>query len=142
MRSEISAMLADVYRWASSRTDVRGLALVGSYASGKARLDSDVDLVIVTDDPDAYRNPDWTQGAVGRRVIVETYGEQFGNVCSTFVKLAEGPEIEFTFAGRSWASSDPPAPEVCRIVCAGIAILYDPLGELLALRKACGARLE
>jgi Nucleotidyltransferase domain len=87
------------------------LALVGSQASGKARDDSDVDLVIVADTPGAYQNADWLQSAVGQRAIVATCGQPFGNVRSLFVTLAEGPEIEFTFAERSWLKTDPLAPE-------------------------------
>ena len=49
-----------------------------------------------------------------------TRRERFGNVWSLFVTLAEGPEIEFTFAERSWVKTDPPAPEVCRIVRDGV----------------------
>ena len=138
MRPEVSAILADVCRWARSRSDILGVALVGSHASGRARDDSDVDLVIVTDTPGAYQNADWVRSAVGQRAIVGTRRERFGNVWSLFVTLPEGPEIEFTFAERSWVKTDPPAPEVCRIVRAGVAILHDPLGDLLALCKACG----
>jgi hypothetical protein len=67
-----------------------------------------------------------------------TRQERFGNVWSLFVTLAEGPEIEFTFAERSWAKADPPAPEVCRVLRDGIVVLHDPHGELLALSRACG----
>ena len=34
--------------WARTQTDVQGLALVGSYAYGRPRMASDVDLVLVT----------------------------------------------------------------------------------------------
>jgi hypothetical protein len=142
MVHEISAILADVSRWARSRSDVRGLAVVGSYASGKARPDSDVDLVIVTDDPAAYGNAVWMHQAVGRCAVTESRRERFGNVWSTFVTLAQGPEIEFTFAEPSWAKADPPAAEVCDIVRGGIVILHDPHGELRALCSACGAKLR
>jgi predicted nucleotidyltransferase len=137
MRPEVSAILADVCRWARSRSDIRGLALVGSHAAGRPRDDSDVDLIVVTDAAGAYQNADWVQSAVGQRAIVATRGQRFGNVWSLFVTLADGPEIEFTFAERSWARADPPAPEVCRIVRDGVAVLHDPRGELLALCKAC-----
>lgn len=88
VRPEVSAILADVCRWARSRSDILGVALVGSHASGRAGEESDVDLAIVTD---------------------------------------------------TWVKTDPPAPEVCRIVRNGIVILYDPHRELLALSSACGA---
>jgi nucleotidyltransferase-like protein len=140
MPPDISAILTDTRRWARSRSDIRALALVGSYASGNARPDSDIDLVIVADAPDTYQTADWVQSAVGQRGVLGAQLEQFGNVWSMFVALAEGPEIEFTFAQRSWVRTDPPAAEVCRIVRGGIVILYDPHGELIALCDACGVR--
>jgi predicted nucleotidyltransferase len=140
MPPEISAVLADFCRWARPRSDIRGMALVGSQASGRAGAQSDVDLVIVADAPDAYQNTGWLQSATAQRAVLETRSERFGNVWSLFVALAEGPEIEFTFAGRSWVNTDPPAAEVCRIVCDGVVILHDPHRELLTLCSACGAR--
>jgi hypothetical protein len=140
MRPEIAAILTDVSRWVRARQDVHGLLLVGSYPSGKARLDSDVDLVIVADAPKAYENADWVQAAVGQRPIRRTQGERFGNVWSLFAMLADGPEIEFSFAEPSWLKADPPAPEVCRIVCTGVVVLHDPHGQLLALCQACGVK--
>jgi len=140
MSPEISAILADVRRWAAARPDIRAMALVGSQASGHARPDSDVDLVIVADAPDAYRNTGWVKPALAQRAVVGTRWEPFGNVWSLFVALAEGPEIEFTFTERSWVRMDPPAAEVCRILCGGVLILHDPHRELLTLCSACGAR--
>ena len=40
--------------WASEQPDVQGIALVGSYARDAAREDSDIDLVILTDQPHNY----------------------------------------------------------------------------------------
>ena len=40
--------------WASAHGDVQGIALVGSFARGEARDDSDIDLVILTDQPQTY----------------------------------------------------------------------------------------
>src|SRR5712692_3156871 len=47
-RIEVEGVLDRVLRWASARYDVRGLALVGSWARGPAHMDSDVDLVLLT----------------------------------------------------------------------------------------------
>lgn len=140
MGLDIATILVDIGRWVRSRPDLHGLALVGSYAAGRARPDSDVDLVIPADTPDAYLNADWAQDALDRRRIMETHGERFGNVWSLFARLAEGPEIEFTFTERAWTKAVPPAPEVCRILRDGIVILYDPRGEFLALCRACGVK--
>lgn len=51
---EVQEVLAAVTEWAKVRS-FRGLALVGSYARGQARPDSDIDLVLLTDDPDVFR---------------------------------------------------------------------------------------
>lgn len=138
MGPEIATILMDIGRWVQSRPDLHGLALVGSHASGRARADSDIDLIIPTDVLDAYLDGRSVQSAVHPRAVTGTHGEWFGNVWSLFVRLAEGPEIEFTFAERSWTEADPPAPEVCRVIRDGVVILYDPHGELLALCRACG----
>jgi hypothetical protein len=99
-----------------------------------------VDLVIVADAPDAYRNTGWLKAAIAQRAVLGARSEPFGNVWSLFVALAEGPEIEFTFAERSWVKTDPPAAEVCRILCDGVLILHDPHRDLVTLCSACGAR--
>ena len=40
--------------WASVQGDVQAIALVGSYARDEARDDSDIDLVLLTDQPQKY----------------------------------------------------------------------------------------
>ena len=40
--------------WASAQEDMQAIALVGSYARGEAREDSDIDLVLLTDNPQKY----------------------------------------------------------------------------------------
>jgi predicted nucleotidyltransferase len=136
MEPAVAAALADITAWVRSRPDARGLALVGSYAAGKAQAGSDVGVVIIADAPEAYRDGQWVQCAVG----AATRQERFGNVWSLFATLAEDPEVEFTFAERSWTKADPPALEVFRIVSDGIVILYDPEDELRALCRACGVQ--
>ena len=45
---------ASVTAWAARRDDVYALALVGSYARGDARPDSDIDVVLIVADPARY----------------------------------------------------------------------------------------
>ncbi|MGH2704321.1 MAG: nucleotidyltransferase domain-containing protein [Actinomycetota bacterium] len=50
------------------RPDVCGVAIVGSWARGEARADSDLDLVILTEDPSRYTHADdWLRGVRARR---------------------------------------------------------------------------
>jgi UTP:GlnB (protein PII) uridylyltransferase len=46
--AEIESVIDRVTRWASGRSDVAGLLLVGSCARGAARPSSDVDFVLLT----------------------------------------------------------------------------------------------
>ena len=46
--------------WAHKNNDLDSLLLVGSYASNKAHQDSDIDLVLIFNDPKKYvNNLDW-----------------------------------------------------------------------------------
>jgi predicted nucleotidyltransferase len=51
---ELRDFLTAFIGWASEQPDVQAIALVGSYARGAARDDSDIDLVILTDQPPQY----------------------------------------------------------------------------------------
>ena len=49
-----SALLSRFTRWAQQRPGITAVALVGSFARDTARADSDVDLVVIADDPASY----------------------------------------------------------------------------------------
>jgi len=66
-------ILEVIIGWAKVHEDIRGVALVGSHARGTARLDSDIDLVVLADNPEAFRTDgswieaiDWRP--LGRRI--------------------------------------------------------------------------
>jgi predicted nucleotidyltransferase len=43
---EVDALLGAVRGWAAGRADLHAVALVGSWARGRANADSDVDIVL------------------------------------------------------------------------------------------------
>lgn len=51
---EIDGFLEKVRRWADPQRDIKAILLVGSYARGQAHDESDIDLVLLTDEPDKY----------------------------------------------------------------------------------------
>jgi uncharacterized protein len=57
--AEVAEVAARVVRWALDRPDVRAVGMVGSWARGDARPDSDVDLVVLADDPARLRRGEW-----------------------------------------------------------------------------------
>ena len=52
-------MIEQVGRWAMARPDVLAVALAGSWARDSAGPGSDVDLVVLTADPEAYLGDGW-----------------------------------------------------------------------------------
>jgi predicted nucleotidyltransferase len=132
--SEVEAFLQRADAWARGRSDVRALALAGSWARRAARPDSDVDLVVVTDAPDRYvASDDWI-GALGAELVAT---EEWGAVTSRRLRLPSGLEVEVGFARPSWAATDPVDPGTRRVVTAGLRAIHDPDGLLVALTAAC-----
>jgi tRNA nucleotidyltransferase (CCA-adding enzyme) len=52
--ARIEALLRAVAAWAAAEPRVAAVALVGSHARGAARPDSDVDLVVLADEVEAF----------------------------------------------------------------------------------------
>jgi hypothetical protein len=127
VRSEqLEKVLAPIMVWASARTDILGLALVGSYARGDARPDSDIDLILLTSAPETFRHDKtwldeiaWTNGGVVRQ-----YDVDYGSAWSRHVEV-DNCKIEFTFAGASWAAINPIDVGTARVVSDGCRILID-----------------
>jgi predicted nucleotidyltransferase len=114
--------IEDFMRWASARTDIQALALVGSYARDTATKTSDVDLVILTDDPQKYLNStEWTEdfGSVITKQI-----EDYGMLTSLRVWYKSGLEIEYGFTTPAWAQS--PLDEGTRqVIEDGMRVLFE-----------------
>lgn len=128
--------------WAANRSGIVGLALVGSYARGTARAGSDIDLVLLAGEPDAFRASsawlaeiDWSSLGLS----VDSYRDaQYGVVWSRHVKLSDGTPIEFSFAHPNWAATTPCDPGTRSVVSGGCRILFDP-ARLLQCVVSCAA---
>jgi predicted nucleotidyltransferase len=65
---EVRTLLATLNEWAQGRPDVVAVGLVSSWAHGDARMDSDVDVVLLTEDWVPYLEDDawvYEMGGVG-----------------------------------------------------------------------------
>ncbi|NTU79186.1 MAG: nucleotidyltransferase domain-containing protein [Chloroflexales bacterium] len=131
------AMLAE---WFAARSDVHAIAVVGSVARGTARPDSDIDLVLLVDDPEQYREDStWLPAIPWHTVglsVSDTYDGDFGALWSRFVTLVGAPIIEFGFSSPQWASTEPIDAGTLHIIQDGCRILYDPHGLLARLVAA------
>jgi predicted nucleotidyltransferase len=97
---DISSFLYSVEQWAKRNDDIRALILVGSYARGEAREDSDVDLVIITTSPEAYINSRFID-SFGE--VRESKKEDWGRVTSIRTWYADDNlEVEFGITTPIW----------------------------------------
>jgi predicted nucleotidyltransferase len=138
----VSAILNTVVDWAKSEMGIRGVALVGSHARGANRPDSDIDLVLLVDNPDRFRDRarvaeiDWSRAGVHVQKLSD---EEYGAVWSRRLWLEPACELELSFAPFSWADVSPVDDGTRLVVSGSCRILYDPDGLLARLISAVNA---
>jgi hypothetical protein len=113
------------------RSDVVAVALVGSWARGSARPDSDVDLVVLTTEGARYlEHDDWIAGLGAQRLVLT---RSWGPLTERRVVMPSGLEVEVGIAAPSWAAVDPVDAGTQQVVTDGVRVLYDPAGLLATL---------
>lgn len=137
--AEYYGVVRSVTAWADGQRDITGLAVVGSWARREPRMDSDLDLVVLTADKQRYVTDDrWVMGAVGQQAeLVRT--QAWGPLTERRVALQSGFEIEFGFVAPTWASTQPLDAATANVVRDGCLPLHDPwgaLGLLIAVVRA------
>jgi hypothetical protein len=134
-KAEFVAMIDLITRWAASRSDVIGLILVGSQAHGTARIDSDVDLVLLTTAPTHYTDSEaWARELPLPNLIRR---QAWGAITERRFLTDFGLEIEIGVGTPDWANTTPVDPGTQRVITDGARILLDPHKVLARLLKAC-----
>jgi predicted nucleotidyltransferase len=125
--AQLEQILAPIAAWARSRSDIYGLAVVGSWARGAARRDSDIDLMLLVPKPRTFRSDehwlseiDWADGRVA-----DWHDAEYGSAWSRHVELEPHCQIEFTFCTPAWAATDPIDTGTVNVVSGGCRILVD-----------------
>ncbi|KKR16703.1 MAG: hypothetical protein UT45_C0004G0034 [Candidatus Daviesbacteria bacterium GW2011_GWA2_39_33] len=109
--------------WAKKQDEILGTLLVGSYARGTARPDSDIDIVIITNNPDIYaNNNDWVT-SFGK--VKEFKDEDYKIVKGKRVFYENGLEVEYGITTPVWVKIDPVDPGTYRVISEGSKILCD-----------------
>ncbi len=124
---ELQNFLTRIATWAAEQRDIQGVILVGSYARGTARPDSDVDLVILTVEPERYINSCAFAEKFG--AISQWQKEDWGAVTSMRVWYQDGLEVEYGITLPSWAAL-PLDPGTLQVVSDGMQIIFDREGSL------------
>lgn len=130
---EVRSVVDLVAGWAAERGDVRGVVVVGSWARGAARMDSDLDIVVLTDNPRHAEVGVWT-GLLGGELIRL---QDWGPLREVRVRRPSGFDVELGVVPLSWADTDPVDPGTRRVIRDGHRILHDPAGVLASLSAAC-----
>ena len=109
--------------WAQSHELVAAVGIVGSYARGSQRPDSDVDVVLIANDPgDLLGETSWVDRF---GTLKSSAPEDYGLVQSLRCFYRDGGEIEFGVAGREWC--EPPIDiRTADVMRDGMLIVYDP----------------
>lgn len=118
--------LAHLTGWAERREDVRALLLVGSFARGQARPDSDLDVILLTRDPTVFVNDTAWIHVLGD--VSSCQLEHYGQVTSLRTLFRDGFEVELSVARTDWAKR-PFDSGTLRVARDGIHVLFDRDGE-------------
>lgn len=134
-REEVERLLERTRIWAANRPGVVAAGLAGSWARDEARMDSDVDLAILTTEPRRYLEDEtWVYDLGGLRVVKT---QEWGPMTERRFVLFSGLEVEAGIAPPSWASAEPVDPGTREVVRDGFIVLHDPGGLLARLVAAC-----
>jgi uncharacterized protein len=136
-----SQLIKLVVAWSASRSDIVGVALVGSHARNAARPDSDIDLMLLTDAAFSYRES--TEWLTALNLSIANWRDaDYGAVWSRHITTPLGSKIELGFGEVSWANTTPIDAGTLRVVSDGMKILRDAHGILENLAdcvRAAGA---
>ncbi len=139
--AEYRRIIRSVADWAARQEDIVGAAVVGSWARNHGRMESDVDLVILTHDKDRYlSDSSWVGAAAGGPAEI-LRSEDWGPLTERRIALPSGLEIEFGFAPPTWALADPVEAGTARVMRGGCFPLVDPEGAFARLIAAVDAGL-
>ena len=108
--------------WGSQQADIQAIALVGSYARGAAREDSDIDLVILTNQPRKYLDDfEWIKRFGG---VDKQEAEDYGKLTSLRVWYQNGVEVEYGIITPDWAAT-PLDAGTRQVIQGGMIVLFE-----------------
>jgi len=125
---EINNFLGKVRKWADKQKDIKAILLVGSYARGQAHNDSDIDLILLTNEPDKYLNDQSFAGTFGDISIIEK--EFWGKVTSLRIWYKDSFEVELGITIPAWITEEPLDAGTLRTITDGAKVIIDKIGSL------------
>lgn len=124
---DVEKILHAVAEWAARQPHICAVALVGSWARGDADMGSDLDIIILSDDPGPLIQSDGWWSFLGDTEVIRT--QAWGIVLERRLRLACAVEVELDIAPRTWARI-PPDAGTRKVLSNGARPLFDPEGLL------------
>lgn len=131
--AEAHSLTEAIAVWARGRSDIRALALAGSWPRGSARADSDLDLLMLVNAPAQYRSHQrWLYHIALPEPfrVVSHNGAVYGVVWSCHALLEPTAELELIFASLDWASRDRLDTGTQGVIRHGFQVIVDKDGHL------------
>ncbi|TCZ79368.1 nucleotidyltransferase domain-containing protein [Paenibacillus albiflavus] len=130
--NNFNEFISDFRVWVYEQSLIIGVALVGSYARGDYKIDSDVDIVIITKDKNL------TLEAIENNFIydrpIQTKREEWGIVTSLRVYYSCGLEVEFGVVGEEWVK-EPLDQGTVGVITNGFSIVIDKENVFESINK-------
>lgn len=121
-KAQVEQFLKEFTGWASRQSDILGVALVGSYARGTATETSDVDLVVLADQPGTFlQDRAWTH-VFGK--VVNEQVEDYSQLISLRVHYENELEVEYGLADKNWAAV-PLDEGTHEVISGGMKVLFE-----------------
>jgi uncharacterized protein len=121
---EVTEVVAAAQTWASRTPAVTAVLVVGSYAYGRPRADSDLDLVLVTAEPGALASEDaWVTRVLGTGATVRRE-QDWGPLRERRFRRSTGLDVELGIAPVSWLDV-PVDAGTARVLRDGCAVVLD-----------------
>lgn len=100
LKQAADSLIMQFKEWAIHQLDIKGIALVGSFARGDFHSESDVDLVIITPTKDSIIQSIHDNFTFNKIVRFEI--EEWGILTSLRVYYSGGLEVEYGVVSGDW----------------------------------------
>jgi len=108
--------------WAKRQPDIQAVALVGSYARSAASETSDIDIMLLVDNPKIFITDSGWLNRFGN--VEQQHIEDYGMVASLRVWYNNGYEVEFGVTTPDWGQS-PDDLETQSVIRDGMIIPFE-----------------
>jgi predicted nucleotidyltransferase len=132
---DIEDAVARVVAVAQAAPGTVAVALVGSWARGAGCVESDLDIVVLSEKPERWLDShDWIEKVATDAAL--TSAQDFGALQERRLRLPTGLEIEIGIGRPTWGSTTPMDRGTRRVASDALHALWDPSGLLRTLLAA------